>query len=321
MGLKAAVGAVPVPVSETACGLLPALSVMTSVAERCPDAVGLNTKGIPVEPLGAMVMGAAVVGRTKPVDNPKSPGLPPLRDSPVICNGALPVLVAVTDSVALLLPMACVPNGSGLGLNRVSGAATTPVPASDTVSVVPLVLLMINVALRAPCACGLNATLTGALPPGGTLKERGPLMLKSLALRPASSMPVTFTVVLVLLLIVTGRLAVTLTPWLPKLSEVGLTETPEPVVVPLPDREIVCRLPPLLSAMTKLAARAPAAAGVKVTGMVAEPPLACSVMGAVAVVEKSAALLPENVTAVICTTVVLELDTVTGTGVLLLPIA
>lgn len=267
------------------------------------------------------MIGAAAVGSVKPLASAKSPGLLPPNVTAVICKGALPVLFAAIGNVALVLPTACVPNGNEVGLNAMSGAATTPVPASDTASVVPPVLLMINVALRAPCACGVNTTLTGTLPPGGTLKERAPLTLKSLALRPAISMPVTLTVVLVLLLTVTGRLAVTLRPWFPKLSEVGLMETPEPVVVPLPDKGIVCWLPPLLSAMTKLAARAPAAVGVKVTGMVAEPPLAWSVMGAVAVVEKSPALLPENVTAVICTTVVPELDTVTIKGVLLLPIA
>lgn len=197
-----------------------------------------------------------------------------------------------------------------------SGAATTPVPKSDTVRAVTLVLLMISVALRGPCACGVNNTLTGTLAPDGTLKDRAPPTLKSLELRPASNMPVTLTVALLLLLTVTGRLAVTFSPWFWKSSEVGLTKTPVPVVV-FPDKLTVCELPPLLSAIVKLAARDPAAVGVNVTGMIAVPPLAATVMGAVAVVEKSPALLPENVRAVTCTAVAPALVTVTGNGALL----
>lgn len=108
MGLKTGFGAVPVPLSETACGLPLALSVITSVVVRgvCPEAVGLNTTGMLVVPLGATVIGAAGVGRLKPAASAKSPGLLPLNVSPVICNGALPVLVAVTESGALVVPTA-----------------------------------------------------------------------------------------------------------------------------------------------------------------------------------------------------------------------
>lgn len=43
LGAKVTAGVAPVPVKVTVCGLLLALSVMTTVPERVPVAVGVNT--------------------------------------------------------------------------------------------------------------------------------------------------------------------------------------------------------------------------------------------------------------------------------------
>ena len=96
---------------------------------------------------------------------------------------------------------------------------------------------------------------------------------------------------------------------------------PGGALMPLPDKATVCALPPLLSAMVKLAAREPAAVGVNITGMAAVPPLAKTVTGATAVVEKSPPLAPENARDVICTAAVPEFVTVTADGALPLPTA
>lgn len=188
-------------------------------------------------------------------------------------------------------------------------------------AVPPLLSKMMIVAVRGPSACGVNRTLTVLLLPGRRLKVREPLMLKSPALVPASSMPVTLTVVPPVLLTVSGRLAVVFRAWFGKLSEAG-TVIPVPGgLVPLPDKATTCALPPLLSVMVKVALREPAAVGVNVTGIVAVAPFAKTVTGAMAVVEKSPLLAPENVRAVICTAEVPELVTVTGDGALPLPTA
>lgn len=185
----------------------------------------------------------------------------------------------------------------------------------------PLLVKMMMVAVRVPSACGVNKTVTVSLLPASRVKDRDPLMLKSLALLPASSMLVTLTVVPPVLLMVSGRLALVLSGWFWKVSEAG-TAIPVPVEpVPLPDNVTVCAVPPLLSVMVKLAAREPAVVGVNVTGMVAVPPLAKTVMGTIAVVEKSPLFAPENVRDVICTAAVPELVMVTGDGALLLATA
>src|SRR6202008_4354483 len=129
--------------------------------------------------------------------------------------------------------------------------------------------------------------------PGSRVKDRDPLMLKSLELTPASNMLVALTVGPPVLLMVNGMLAVVFSAWFWKVSEAG-SETPVPVgPVALPDKATVCAVPPLLSVMVKVAARDPEAVGVNVTGMVAVPPLAKTVRGAIAVVEKSPLLAPE----------------------------
>jgi len=88
----------PVPERAAECGLPAALSVRLSVAERPPAAPGLNVRLNVVEPFGCTVMGV-VTGV-----NAKSPALLPEIATLLMLRSAVPGLVTVTASAALLLP-------------------------------------------------------------------------------------------------------------------------------------------------------------------------------------------------------------------------
>ena len=107
---------VPVPVSGTVCGLPAALSVTFSVAVRVPVAEGLKTTdmvqlvpGVSVRPAQA-----SSVLKSRPAW---------LIDTPLMNRFASPVLVTVTDCGALVVPTACEPNVSEVGVNVTAGAA------------------------------------------------------------------------------------------------------------------------------------------------------------------------------------------------------
>lgn len=95
-----------------------------------------------------------------------------------------------------------------------AGLLLPPMPFRVTAwAAPPLLSRMMMVAARGPSASGVNRTLTLALPPGNSVKDREPLMLKSPLLAPASSMPVTLTAAPPVLLTVSGRLAVVFSAW------------------------------------------------------------------------------------------------------------
>jgi hypothetical protein len=82
---------------------------------------------------------------------------------------ALPVLVSVTDCLALTVPRVCWPNESVDG-ERFATGAPTPVPLKLTVWGLPLALSATETdALREPVAAGVNVTLMAQLAPAATL--------------------------------------------------------------------------------------------------------------------------------------------------------
>ena len=97
MGDKVTDGAVPVPVSDTLCGLPAALSVRLRAAVRVPVAVGLNViLNVQLLPTAKLVVQVVV--------SLKSPLLVPVKDRPLKVSVALPELVSVTFCALLLVP-------------------------------------------------------------------------------------------------------------------------------------------------------------------------------------------------------------------------
>jgi hypothetical protein len=100
----------------------------------------------------------------------------------------------------------------------------------------------------------------------------------------------------------------------------GLTFSPGGVFTPLPDNATVCAFPPPLSKIVSVADRDPVVVGVNLTGILAIPPPADTVIGVTAVVEKSPGLFPVKVSEVICTDVPPVFVTVTDEGELATPV-
>ena len=98
--LRLALGAVPVPLKPTTCGLVLALSVSVRLPERLPVAVGVNVTLIvqlPPAPTGALVLQAVPLAAT--AKSPVTATLVKVRD-------AVPLLVTVTALAALVVPSA-----------------------------------------------------------------------------------------------------------------------------------------------------------------------------------------------------------------------
>ena len=92
-----AVGALPVPLTPKACGLVLALSVMLTEAERAPVAVGLKVT------LMVQVLPAAT-GLPQVLVWAKSAGFVPATTTLLIFKVMLPVLVRVTLWTELVEP-------------------------------------------------------------------------------------------------------------------------------------------------------------------------------------------------------------------------
>ena len=93
--LAVVVGAVPVPVRLTVCGLPEALSVMLKVPVRVPDAVGVNV---------TLIVQLAPAA-TEPPHVSVSAKSALAAILPVIVRAALPVLDSVTVCAALVVPV------------------------------------------------------------------------------------------------------------------------------------------------------------------------------------------------------------------------
>lgn len=101
VALRLTVGAVPVPLDVTICGLLEALSLILNEALRLPVADGVKATVTVHIPLGIMV--AAV---QESITLLKSLGFVPPMATVETVRLAVPVLLRVSASAALVVPTA-----------------------------------------------------------------------------------------------------------------------------------------------------------------------------------------------------------------------
>ena len=154
-------GAVPVPLVLTVCGLPTALSVTTTL----PTSVAM-TDGVKV----------TLMVQNEPA--PREAGqllvwvkslLPTME---AMLNAWLPVLVSVTACGVLLFPRGTLPNASEVGDNCTCGPV--PVPLNVALCVGTL-LVTVTAPPRAPAAVGVKVTLMVQFPPA--TREAGQLLV------------------------------------------------------------------------------------------------------------------------------------------------
>ena len=138
----------PVPLNDTVCGLLLAVSVKLNVPDRVPVALGENiTEAVQLAPPAKV---AGLVGQVVEV-TPKSAKLLAMD---LNVNAVDWLLVRVTVCAALLVPKACLAKVRVVG---VSVTAAIPVPLRLTVCGLLLALsVTFRLPLRTPTAVGVN---------------------------------------------------------------------------------------------------------------------------------------------------------------------
>src|SRR3989475_10893965 len=258
----------PVPLSETVCGLPAASSVMFTVAARAPGAAGVNVN-VKVQLADAAAHPRA--GGQGVVPEPataKSPGLAPARVMLGRLSVAVPPLVRVTVwARPLVVPTRWLPKATLFADNVTAGAM--PVPVRVIVCGLPgASSTMFSVALRIPVASGVKLTLIVQLAPGAT--EPAPLgqvlpaaKAKSAACAPVMVMLVRFSGAPLLVRVTVCAALVVPTRCLPKALLVA-ESVAVGGVTPVPVSGTDCGLPAASSVMVTVAVRALAAVGVKV---------------------------------------------------------
>ena len=148
---------VPVPFSETDCGLPVALSAILNVAARAPVAVGVNVTPMVQLALAARLPDALHMLALAPLPNAKSLLLAPLIENPAKFTAVDPVLLTVTLSAPLVVFSAWAANAKLLGATVTVPVPLPPVPVSVTNWGLP-VALSVNVIVptRVPAAFGVN---------------------------------------------------------------------------------------------------------------------------------------------------------------------
>ena len=170
----------PVPVRDTICGLVGALSVMVNEAVRLPVAVGVNLTLLVQLLLAATELPHVLV-------SPKSPGLAPVIAMPLTDRAAFPVLFRVTESGVLVVPRVWLGKGKVEGLGMAAGPV--PVPVRVTVCGLPGALsVMVTAAVSVEAKVGLNVTLIVQLVPAATDPLQLLPSLKSPAFVPVTAM-------------------------------------------------------------------------------------------------------------------------------------
>jgi hypothetical protein len=163
-------GPVPVPVSESVCGLPVASSVTVIAPVRFPFTLG--------EKVTLMAQFAPAVTLLPQVFVwAKSP----LTATLVMASGPLPVFVRVSVLAGEVVPLATLPNAKLEGASCTVGAV--PVPVRETDCVPPGALsIIVSVPGRLPPAVGVNVMLMMHFAPTATLEphvlscEKSPLM-------------------------------------------------------------------------------------------------------------------------------------------------
>src|SRR5713226_7348650 len=93
----------PVPLRDTVCGLLAALSVIVTLALRLPAAVGVKVTLMLQEALTPKLAGQLLVWA-------KSPAFVPVTVILAMLSVTVPLLVSVTGCAELLVPTVWLPN-------------------------------------------------------------------------------------------------------------------------------------------------------------------------------------------------------------------
>jgi hypothetical protein len=152
-----AVSQIPVPESDTVCGLPAALSATDSLAVRAARTVGRKvTLIVQLAPAARLLPQVLVCA--------KFDLLVPVMEMLEIVMVAVPVFVSVTVRAALVVLIAWEPNEMDASDSEATGPA--PVPDRATACGLPVALsLILSVAVRLPTAVGRNVTLTVQLPP------------------------------------------------------------------------------------------------------------------------------------------------------------
>src|SRR5438477_213974 len=118
MGANPTAGAVPFPLSGNVWGLPPASSATDSVPVRAPKAVGVKVTLIEQLTPAAKVVGIVCLHDALPIVAAKSPE----AAKEVIVKAAVPVLVSVTVTDALMVASGWLPKPRFVGANPTAGA-------------------------------------------------------------------------------------------------------------------------------------------------------------------------------------------------------
>src|SRR2546426_317426 len=164
VGAKVTAGTIPVPASDTDCGLPGASSVMVIffLMIRRPPRSTL----FPYTTLFRSTTVAPFV-QVVPAAMAKSPGFKPARAMLVMLRVAVPLLVRVTVCTGLVVLRRWSPKARLVGAKVTAGAM--PIPASDTdCGLLAASSVMVTVAVRAPVAAGVKLMLIVQLAPGAT---------------------------------------------------------------------------------------------------------------------------------------------------------
>ena len=146
-------GAVPVPLSATACGLPLASSLIWTAAARAPVAAGVNVAVIVHVAFTASDAGQSLFCA-------KSAAFVPAMTIPPIVSEAVPVFFSVEDCDAVVVPTRTEPNASVDGVRVTAGAGVEPVPLRVTACGLPdASSVIVTLADRAPVAVGENVAL------------------------------------------------------------------------------------------------------------------------------------------------------------------
>ena len=173
---------VPVPESDTDCGLPLALSVMVSEAVRVPAAAGVNK-------IAMVQLPPAATEELQVSASVKSAASAPVKAMLEMLKLALPVLLRVTTCEELVMSTASFPKDRLEGERLAAALVLAPVPERLTVCGLPVALsVRVTAAVRVPVAAGLKVTLIVQLAPAATLDPQLLVWAKSLGLVPESAM-------------------------------------------------------------------------------------------------------------------------------------
>jgi hypothetical protein len=207
---------VPIPLRETLCGLLAALSTKLNVAARIPSAWGLNST------FTVHVAAAASVAPQLFDEITKSAGFVPTMVIELIDSAVVPVFFTVTDLDAESEKSRRIPKLIETGESWAVGKIT-PVPLSATLwGLFAALSATLNLALLAPFTLGVNVTLIAQFALTASDVPQLLVCVKSAGFVPVKVIPliVNDAVPVFVRMTICAALA-TPTDWFPKLKEAG----------------------------------------------------------------------------------------------------